>query len=236
MKRMAIFAFGVISYGIFFLTFLYLIGFLGNLYVPRSIDVGPQATILSAAVINLGLILLFGLQHSVMARPGFKQWWTQFVPKPAERSIYVLATSAVLILTYWLWKPIDIIIWQAQADWAVYGLWTMFAMGFGLVLLSTFLIDHFELFGLKQAVLALVNKICLPPEFKVTLFYKFIRHPLYLGWFLAFWATPTMTAGHLLFAVGMSVYIFIAIPFEERDLVKYHGAEYQNYKSQVPML
>lgn len=236
MGRSIAFVYGVLCYCIFFVTFLYLIGFLGNLLVPRSIDSGVASATGTALLINIGLIALFGLQHSVMARPGFKAWWTKIVPKSIERSTYVLLTSLVLILLYWQWQPMGQVIWQADAAWSQAVLWGVFFAGFGLVLLSTFVIDHFDLFGLRQVTLNLLRKEYTNPGFKVTFFYKFVRHPLYVGWFLTFWGTPTMTLGHLVFAIGMSAYILIAIRYEERDLVKFLGEDYAKYQERVPML
>jgi len=236
MNRFIAFVYGVLCYTVFFLTFLYLIGFLGNLLVPKSIDSGVSSATGTALLINLGLIALFGVQHSVMARPGFKAWCTKIMPKSVERSTYVLLSSLILILLYWQWRPMDQVIWQADAAWSVAALWGVFGAGFGLVLLSTFIIDHFDLFGLRQVTLNLLQKEYTDPGFKVTFLYKFVRHPLYVGWFLAFWGTPTMTVGHLLLAIGMSAYILIAIRHEERDLVKLLGEDYANYRARVPML
>ncbi len=229
--------FGVVCYAIFFLTFLYLIGFLSNLLVPRSIDVGPAATTLTALTINFALIALFGIQHSVMARPGFKEKWTKIVPTSVERSTYVLISGLLLILLYWQWRPMtDQVIWEAEVAWAQYLAWAVFFGGFAIVLLSTFIIDHFDLFGLRQVWLNLRQKIYTNRDFKVTFFYKFVRHPLYVGWIMAFWGTPRMTAGHLLLAVGMTAYILIAIQYEERDLVQILGDDYAQYREKVPML
>jgi protein-S-isoprenylcysteine O-methyltransferase Ste14 len=229
--------YGVACYAIFFLTFLYLIGFLSNLLVPRSIDVGPAAATLTALTINFALIALFGIQHSVMARPGFKEKWTKIVPESIERSTYVLISSLILILLYWQWRPMTgQVIWEAEATWAQYLLWAVFFGGFGLVLLSTFVIDHFDLFGLRQVWLNIRQKEYTHPGFKVTFFYKFIRHPLYAGWIMAFWGTPRMTLGHLMLAVGMAAYILIAIRYEERDLVQILGDDYAQYREKVPML
>lgn len=228
--------YGVVCYTIFFLTFLYLIGFLSNLLVPRSIDVGLAATTLTAVAINVALIALFGIQHSVMARPEFKKHWTRIVPHSIERSTYVLLTSAILILMYWQWRPMGAVIWEAQAAWAQYVLWAVFFGGFLIVLLATFVIDHFELFGLRQVWLNLREKAYTHSSFKVTYFYKFVRHPIYVGFILAFFGTPRMTAGHLLFAVGMTLYILIAVRYEERDLVRFLGKDYTKYQEKVPML
>jgi len=236
MGRGIAFLYGVVCYAIFFLTFLYLVGFLSNLLVPQSIDVGLAATTLTALAINFALIALFGIQHTVMARPGFKKKWTKIVPTSVERSTYVLITSVILILLYWQWRPITNLVWEAEAAWLQYLLWAVFFGGFGLVLLSTFVIDHFDLFGLRQVWLNFRQKTYTHPPFKVTFFYKFVRHPLYVGWIMAFWGTPRMTVGHLLFAVGMTVYILIAIRYEERDLVRFLGDDYSRYREKVPML
>ena len=236
MGRGIAFLYGVVCYGIFFLSFLYLIGFLGNLLVPRSIDVGPIASISTAFLINFALIALFGIQHTVMARPGFKEKWTKIVPKSVERSTYVLISSLILILLYWQWRPMTGVIWEAEAVWAQNILLAVFYGGFLLVLLSTFVIDHFDLFGLRQVWFNLRQKEYTSSGFKVTFFYKFVRHPLYVGWIMSFWGTPRMTTGHLLFALGMTAYILIAIRYEERDLVKFLGDDYARYREKVPML
>jgi methanethiol S-methyltransferase len=236
MMRSIAFLYGILVYGVFFLTFLYLIGFVGNLLVPKSIDTGSVTATGTALLINILLIALFGVQHSVMARPAFKQWWTRIVPAPIERSTYVLLASAVLILLFWQWRPMGQPIWNLQAAWAQYAMWAIFAAGFGLVLLSTFVIDHFDLFGLRQVTLNLRQKPYAHGPFTVRFFYRFVRHPLYAGFLMAFWATPAMTVGHLLFAAGMTGYILIAIRYEERDLVTFHGDAYSSYRSRVPML
>ena len=220
MARSFYLLFGVVAYGIFFATFLYLIAFVGNLPgVPRTIDWAPTSSPGTAFLVDLGLIALFGLQHSLMARQGFKKKWTKIVPEPVERSVYVLAASLVLIVLFLLWRPIPQAIWHVDNIVGVAVLWALFALGWLLVLLSTFLLGHFELFGLKQVYLNLVGRSGGSAEFRQPLFYKIVRHPLYAGFFLAFWATPTMTLGHLLFALGMSTYMLIAIQYEERDLV-----------------
>ena len=236
MGRGIAFLYGVVCYAIFFLTSLYLVGFLSNLLVPRSIDVGLAATALTALTINFALIALFGIQHTVMARPEFKKKWTKIIPTSVERSTYVLITSVILILLYWQWRPMTILVWEAEAAWLQYLLWTVFFGGFGLVLLSTFVIDHFDLFGLRQVWLNFRQKTYTHSPFKVTFFYKFVRHPLYVGWIMSFWGTPRMTVGHLLFAVGMTAYILIAIRYEERDLVHFLGDDYSRYREKVPML
>lgn len=236
MSRALAFLYGILAYLVFFLTFLYLIGFVGNLMVPKSIDSGPVTSTGLALLVNVVLIALFGIQHSVMARPAFKRLWTRIVPESIERSTYVLLASFILILLYWLWQPVRPVIWDLQASWAQYAMYALFFGGFLLVLLSTFIIDHFDLFGLRQVLLNFQQKAYTHHDFKVTFFYKFVRHPLYAGFVLAFWATPRMTMGHLLFAMGMTVYILIAIHYEERDLVNFHGAAYSKYRTRVPML
>lgn len=251
MQRLTILLFGVVTYAFFFLTFLYLIAFVGNLQltplaewlpllaalVPQSIDAGRATGNLTTAVtINLGLILLFGLQHSIMARLGFKEWLHTHLPKSAERSVFVLMATLVLALLMWQWRPIPIMLWEAQSTLGLAIGWSVFAAGFGLVLLSTFLIDHFDLFGLKQVWAQFVKRAPANPQFMTPVLYGIVRHPLYLGFLLAFWSTPGMSAGQLLFALGMTSYILIAIRFEERDLVHFHGPMYERYREQVPML
>jgi methanethiol S-methyltransferase len=251
MKRAAILLFGVIAYGVFFATFLYLVAFVGNLQqsglvqwlpwlptlVPHSIDAGRETGPLVAAVaINLGLVLLFGVQHSAMARLGFKAWLKHHLPAAAERSTYVLVASLVLALLFWQWRPLPAPAWQATSDAATWFGWALFAAGFGVVLLSTFLIDHFDLFGLRQVWRQFVGREPAAPRFSTPLLYRVVRHPLYLGFILAFWAAPTMSWGHLLFAASMTAYILVAIRFEERDLVHHLGERYVQYRENVPML
>jgi protein-S-isoprenylcysteine O-methyltransferase Ste14 len=235
-SRVIAFIFGVVSYLIFFGTFLYAIGFVGNIVVPKSIDSGNEASTTTALVINVILLLIFGLQHSVMARPGFKQAWTRIVPKPIERSVYVLFASSALILLFWQWVPMTGTVWNVENSVGRAALLAVFAVGWLTVLLSTFMINHFELFGLRQVYYNARN--ATPPEmnFQTRAFYKIVRHPIMLGFIIAFWATPTMTVGHLLFAVVTTVYILVAIQFEERDLVNTHGETYEAYRRQVGML
>jgi protein-S-isoprenylcysteine O-methyltransferase Ste14 len=238
MARSIYLLFGLVAYLIFFATFLYLVAFVGSLpWVPLTVDRGGPASPLPAAiVIDLALIALFGVQHSVMARPGFKARWTRLVPGPIERSTYVLAASLVLILLFLLWRPIPDTIWRAENGVAAAILWVLFALGWLTVLVSTFLISHFELFGLSQVWGHARGTQPAPPVFRQPFFYRHVRHPIYSGFLLAFWATPHMTAGHLLLAGGITVYILIAIRYEERDLVGLFGADYEAYRGRVGML
>ena len=229
--------FALIAYAIFFATFLYLIGFVGNLDVlPTTVDKGPAGPIGAAVITDVVLVALFGLQHSVMARQGFKRNWTRIVPWPIERSVYVLFASAALIILFSLWRPIGGMVWDVANPTAQVILWALFLAGWGIVLLSTFLINHFELFGLQQAWLHLRNREPAKPVFHQPLFYKWVRHPLYLGIFLAFWSTPHMSYGHLLLSAGVSIYMLIAIRYEERDLVDLFGDQYVQYRARVGML
>jgi protein-S-isoprenylcysteine O-methyltransferase Ste14 len=241
MSRAASLLFAIIAYAIFFATFLYLIVFVGDLGVgplsPKTVDNPPSQLPLAAAlVIDLALIALFGVQHSVMARQGFKRAWTKIVPPPIERSAYVLSASLALIILFTFWQPIDIIVWSVSNPLLHDFLFLLFWIGFGIVLLSTFLINHFELFGLQQAWFHMRGRQAAAPELRQPFFYRWVAHPLYSGFFLAFWATPEMTLGHLLLAGGLSIYMLIAIRYEERDLVGLFGADYTNYRSRVGML
>jgi methanethiol S-methyltransferase len=226
--------FALLSYAIFLATFLYLIGFVAGLPIwPTSVDRGIAAAPPVSLCLDILLIALFGVQHSVMARRGFKAAWVRIVPEPIERSFYVLAASLVLIVLMAFWSPIHARIWQVQSAPLAMLLWALFAAGWAIVLLSSFLIDHFELFGLVQVWRRWQGREARPPQLRRPLFYKLVRHPLYSGFLLAFWATPRMTAGHLLLAVGMTIYILIAIRYEERDLVALFGAEYEQYRREV---
>jgi protein-S-isoprenylcysteine O-methyltransferase Ste14 len=232
-RRISIFAFGVVSYAIFFAVFLYAAGFVANWLVPRSLDSGTAPSAMVALAVNAGLLLLFGLQHSVMARPGFKVWWTRFVPVEAERSVYVLASSLAMIALYAFWQPLPSVVYQLEHPVAVAVAWGVCAIGYLTVLYSTFLIDHFDLFGLRQSWLALRNRPYVHRPFHTPSLYKYVRHPLYVGWLLFFWATPVMTVGHLILAVGITGYILVAVVFEERDLLNHFGADYRAWRART---
>jgi protein-S-isoprenylcysteine O-methyltransferase Ste14 len=234
---MAAFAFlyGVIAYVLFLTTFAYAIGFVGNLpLLPKTIDSGPPAPLAEALIVNVLLLGAFAAQHSVMARRGFKRWWTRIVPEPAERSTYTLFSSLALIALFALWQPMGGVVWQVESPVGQALLYAGFAFGWGLVLISTFLINHFDLFGLRQVWLNLLGKPYQPLPFKTPVLYRYVRHPLYVGWFFAFWCTPTMTVTHLVFAIATTGYIIVATQLEERDLVNAHP-EYADYRRRVPM-
>jgi len=236
MKRYLIVGYGAAAYLLFLAVFLYLIGFVGNIAVPRSVDRGISAPLGQAVLINLLLVGAFGVQHSVMARPGFKSWWTRFVPPSIERSTYVVLSSAVLVLLYWQWRTMPAVIWDVQAPAGRVALWALFWLGWAIALGATFMVSHFDLFGLRQVYLAWRGKPYTHIGFHARLLYRLVRHPLMLGILIGFWATPTMTAGHLLFSIATTAYILIATQLEERDLVTVLGDRYRDYRREVPML
>lgn len=233
MARLFALAYGILCYLMFLGTFAYAVGFTGNFVVPKSIDSGAAGAFWPSVFVNLALLGLFGLQHSVMARPAFKRWWTRLVPESVERSTFVLFANLVLILLFWQWRPLPSTVWSVETEAARAVLWGLFACGWMIVVVSTFLISHAHLFGLQQVGLVSGDG---EPEFRVPSLYRYVRHPMMVGFFLAFWATPEMTAGHLLFAVAACGYILVALQFEERDLVARFGARYEAYRERVPML
>jgi methanethiol S-methyltransferase len=235
-KRVAFFAYGAVCYFVFLGTFVYAIGFIGNIATPTRLDGPATEPLMSAFVINAGLLSLFAVQHSLMARKWFKQRWTRIVPVPIERSTYVLFSSLALILLFWQWRPMGGEVWSVDSGPAALVLRLLFAFGWTLVLVSTFLIDHFDLFGLRQVWLYLVGKPYTARDFATPGPYRLVRHPLYVGWFFAFWMTPTMTMAHLVFAIATSTYILLAIQFEEHDLMREFGGTYEEYRRRVPML
>jgi len=236
MRRILSFAYGIACYEIFFVTLLYAIGFLGNFGVPKSIDSGPEGSIANALVIDGALLALFALQHSIMARPWFKRTWTLIVPEPVERSTYVLFSSLALLLLFGEWRPIGGIIWKIDGGPAETVILGLYVTGFLVVLLSTFLINHFDLFGLRQVYLYLLRRKYTHLEFRTPFFYRYVRHPLYVGWLLTFWSAPVMTVAHLFFALMTTAYILVAIRFEEADLIAVHGEKYRRYCDRVPMI
>lgn len=235
MKRVTGLFYGVISYAIFFATFLYAIGFVGNILVPKSIDSIPNVPMAQALLINLGLLSIFAIQHSVMARKGFKRWITKFIPPSMERSTYTLFSSVALIILFAFWEPMGGLVWQVSNPLAINILYVGFGFGWLLVLYGTFLINHFDLFGLRQVWLNYKNRPYTPLEFKMPMAYRIVRHPMYVGFILAFWCAPAMTVAHLAFAIATTAYILIAIQLEERDLIEAHP-EYREYRRNVPMI
>lgn len=235
-QRLLVLTYGVVSYAIFFATFCYALGWIGNLWVPKSMDSVPVGSVWQALLVNTLLLAVFAVQHSVMARPAFKRWWTRFIPESAERSTYVLLSSLALLFMFWQWQPMGGVIWNVENATGRILLHAMYGFGWLLVLATTFLINHFDLFGLRQVWLFARGKEYRPLGFVTPGPYRWVRHPLYVGWLCAFWFTPTMTAAHLLFAVATTAYILVAIQFEERDLVDVHGRSYVEYRRKVPML
>jgi protein-S-isoprenylcysteine O-methyltransferase Ste14 len=235
MRRTGVLVYGVVGYAVFFATFLYLVGFIGNLFVPKSIDSGTPGPLGTALLVNTLLLLGFGVQHSVMARPGFKAWLARSIPPPTERSTYVLASSLALIALFVFWQPIPQTVWEVTDPIGRGVLGGVFLAGVGLVLLSTFLIDHFDLFGLRQVVLHFRGISYQEKRFATPFLYRWIRHPLYVGWLVTFWATPVMSAGHFLLALVLTFYILVAIPFEERDLLAALGEPYRRWRARTPL-
>jgi len=233
--RAAVFLYGVACYLVFLATFLYAVGFIGNIGVPKSIDSGAEAPFIAALAINLALLGLFAVQHSVMARPWFKAAWTRIVPTPVERSTYVLLSSCALVLLFWKWEPMGGLIWNVQSATGRLALEALYGFGWLTVLISTCLINHFDLFGLRQVWLHMRGQAYTPLGFRTPGPYRYVRHPLYVGWLLVFWSAPVMTSAHLVFAIATTAYILIAIQFEERDLIRIHG-EYAEYRRRVPMI
>ena len=236
MSKTLSFLYGVAAYAVFLLAFLYAIGFVGNIVVPKSIDSGPASSLSQSLLINVLLLGLFAVQHTIMARPAFKEWWTKLVAVRIERSTFVLVTSLILLLLYWQWRPMTYVTWSVEQSTVRMLLWALFGLGWLTVLWSTFMINHFDLFGLRQVWLHLRGREYHHLALRMTALYKYLRHPIMLGFIVAFWATPHMTAGHLLFAVATTGYILIGIQFEERDLVRFLGQGYEDYRRRVPML
>jgi methanethiol S-methyltransferase len=236
MKRILIFAYGIFCYGVFLAAFLYMMGFLSNMLAPRSVDSGTNVSLAVALPINLALIVLFGLPHSVMARGRFKQWWTRLIPAVAERSTYVLVSTLTLVLLMWQWQPMTTSLWTVGYPPLRMLIWGLYWGGHGVVLLASFLINHFELFGLQQSYLQLRQRETSAPDFQTPLLYRVVRHPLQLGLLIVFWATPDMTTGHLLLALGMTSYMLVGLYFEERDLTTHFGDAYRQYQQTTPKL
>jgi protein-S-isoprenylcysteine O-methyltransferase Ste14 len=236
MRKTFSFIYGVFCYLVFMFAFLYMIGFVSNLVVPKSIDTGSQSNLTQSLMLNVGLLGLFAIQHTVMARPSFKRWWTKIIPVELERSTYVLAASLFLLLLYWQWRPMPDVIWSVDNPTWKAVLFGLFWVGWGTVLFSSFIINHFDLFGLRQVWFQLTNQDYNDLKFETKSLYLYIRHPLMLGIIIGVWSTPHMTTGHLVFASSITAYILIGIQFEERTLIQFHGKDYENYRQRVPML
>ena len=236
MSRVAYLLYGLVAYLLFFAAILYGIGFVGNFVVPKGIDDGQIAPLSTAILVNVLLLFLFAVQHNVMARRWFKDWWTEYVPRPIERSTYVAASSLILLLVYWQWRPMPDVVWHVENSIGRGVLWVLYFAGWAIVFASSFVIDHFELFGLRQVWNHFIGREPAPPHFTERLFYRWVRHPLMLGFIIAFWATPMMTVGHPLFAVATTAYIFVGFMLEERDLVAMFGDEYRHCRERVSML
>lgn len=236
MKKALFLRYGIVAYIIFLATFCYAIGFVSSLWVPKHIDSVPRSPLGYAMMVNAALLTLFAVQHSVMARPAFKTWWTKIIPEPIERSTYVLLASLCLVVLFEYWEPMGGIVWQVESGSVQIFLKAICLFGFAIVLISTFLINHFDLFGLRQAWFSFIGKKYEPLPFRTPFIYKHVRHPLYLGFMVAFWSTPTMTIAHLFFAIMTTAYMLIAIQFEESDLIRQFGARYSDYKNHAPMI
>ncbi|WP_297598468.1 methanethiol S-methyltransferase [Mycobacterium sp.] len=236
MKRFLIVGYGVAAYLLFLAAFLYLVAFLGNFWVPRTVDHGLSAPIGQAVLVNIVLLAVFAVQHSIMARPSFKAWWTRLVPASIERSTYVMLSNVVLVLLYWQWRTMPAVVWDVRLPAGRLVLWTLFWLGWAIALAATFMVSHFDLFGLRQVFLAWRGKPYTHIGFHARMLYRLVRHPLMLGFVIVFWAVPTMTAGHLLFSVAMTGYILVATHLEEHDLVEALGEQYRDYRRRVPML
>ncbi len=236
MGRILALLYGVASYAFFFVTFLYLLGFVEGFVVPKTIDMGEMVSLRESVIVNLGLVAIFGIQHSLMARPGFKDWWIRWVPKPIERSTYVLLASLALALLCWQWRPMPAVLWSVADPMVANAIVGLSLVGWLVVLTSSYLINHFELFGLQQVFNNLRDREMPEPVFRTPFFYKFVRHPIYLGFIIALWAAPTMSAGRLLLAAAMTVYIVIGFLLEERDLVDLFGDDYRRYRERVSAL